>query len=357
MNNRVLVGLSGGIDSLVAVIRLKQSGYIPIGCTFDIQHSISQPNTGNNIDHAKQIAEKLRIEHHIIDISEEFDRHIVNYYIHEYIAGRTPNPCVKCNQIIKWPLFFKQADIYQCDYIATGHYAEITSIDGIPVIKKSIDENKDQSFFLWALTSLMLSKIIFPLTGLTKENIIQIAEKHGFGYMTNRQSTTGACFISNRDYRVILRQLCLKNKISIKKGIFADLEGNWLGRHNGHPFYTIGQRHRLGINLNQPLFVQHIDPFSGIITLSDFNRLFKNSFHLSDYILHFPEIVQKKDVEIKIRYRGQFATGKIKIKDKYLKIELSEPEWGITPGQTVAIYSDKILIGGGYISNDFETFF
>ncbi len=341
---RVLLGLSGGRDSFVAIHSLREMGFFPVGITF-----ITKTNP-ILLARINSIADILSIEHHYVDIQEVFSTEVVNHFVDSYLMGQTPNPCVRCNQKIKWPVLFAKANELKCDFVATGHYAQIIQIQGQKAIQKAFDDDKDQSFFLWGLEPEMLDRIIFPLGGLSFDEVKEIAQRIGFGYFGNVNSSVGPCFTETRDYRLFLREECKKREKIIKLGAFFDLQGNWLGHHKGYPYYTIGQRKGLGIKTNRRYFVNSIDTHTGNVFLSDFNDLFKSCFYLSDFKIHNNDLKNSKEVEIRVRYRGKSTSGKFNTENERLKVMLKRPEWGIAPGQAIAIYDRDVLVGGGFIA-------
>ncbi len=349
---RVLLGMSGGTDSSVAAILLKEQGYEVVGTTLRLW---SETDNFNNSElpqyilDAKCLAEKLNIEHHIVDAKSEFYTKVIEYFKNEYLTGRTPNPCAKCNVVLKWKLLLEQADRLECDYISTGHYTQIEFFNGNYYIKKGNDPDKEQSFFLWGLNQEILSRIIFPLGKYNKAEVKNIAAKHGFEYIANKKESTGVCFLNGGDYQPFLQNLINEANIFIPQGNYIDTDGNVIGKHNGYPFYTVGQRRGLGLNTNSPLYVSHIAPDSNTITLCNRNNLYKNEMLVTGYNLVNNNDLQN-EVITKIRYRKQAAPSIVSIIDSNtLKVNFIEPEWSIAPGQTAAFYIGERLIGGGYI--------
>jgi len=350
MRKRVLLGMSGGTDSSVAAILLQQQGFEVIGLTL---RTWSEKDTGKAepeyIVKARTLADKIGIEHHTADIRNEFYNKIISYFKNEYANGRTPHPCAKCNPEIKWETMAEYADKLDCNLLATGHYNGVSTFKGLHYITVGRDADKEQSFFLWGLKQDILSRAIFPLAGLTKTEVRQIAVEQGFAQIAGQKESIGICFLDKKDYRPFLSQLLKNDGIDTMPGYFTDKNGNIIGRHNGIPFYTVGQRRGLGLTPSEPLYVNKIDTETNNITLSDLTGLYKTTFKADDY-----NVVNKSDfdtpVDIRVRYRKQNARGIVLFDtDKTLTVNLIEPEWGIAPGQAVAFYRNNILLGGGFI--------
>lgn len=349
---RVLLGMSGGTDSSVAAILLIEQGYEVIGLTFRLW-SESDNNTNNQlptyIDDAINLAERLSIEHHVLDLKDYFYDTIIKYFKEEYLAGRTPNPCAKCNVILKWRLLNEAAIEHGCNHIATGHYANIETHLGRNYISKGIDPEKEQSFFLWGLNQEILKKAIFPLGNLTKTRVKEIAVERGFEKVATKKESIGVCFINGGDYKPFLADLLLKEDKLPGEGSFIDVQQNILGKHTGYPFYTVGQRRGLGLSPNEPWYVTHINAVNNTITLGKRNDLYQNEMHVVNYYFHDLSDVSGELI-VRIRYRKQSAIAILKIVDeKNLVVYFNDKEWSIAPGQTAAFYIDDRLIGGGFI--------
>ena len=255
--------MSGGIDSTVAAMLLLEQGYELVGVTFRTFDSIKESCLARekgccsveSIMEAKHMAKTLGFEHHILDFRDTFREHVIANFISEYSRGRTPNPCVLCNSHIKWGELVKAADEYGCDLIATGHYAQIAEHRGHWYLRNAVDTHKDQTYFLWMLTEENLRRTVFPLGGLTKPEVRQIAFDHGFEKLSKKSESQEICFVPNNDYRQFLSE----QGVQVPSGKFVNAEGKVLGEHTGFCNYTIGQRKGLGVALGTPQFVTKID--------------------------------------------------------------------------------------------------
>lgn len=345
MAKRVLLGMSGGTDSSTSILYLREAGYEVVGVTFLFAGSEDR----EDVIRAVALADMLKIEHHIVDLRSEFKQIVIDYFVNEYANARTPFPCVVCNKHLKWPQLLKLAKQLSCDKIATGHYAGIKYYKGYPVISKGIDPDKDQSFFLWSIPKEILDYIIFPLEEVLKTDVRIKAQASGLENIAGQKDSMGICFSDEPDYRDYLKKFPEANA-SFLPGDFVDLQGNKLGRHNGLVGYTVGQRKGLGLNLNKPLFVNRMNRDKNQIVLSDFKDLFVNELLLKDYHLYVPfEEIKQLNMVIRIRYRGQHATGVVRVEDKGLRIVLDNAEWGIAPGQTAVLYYKNLVLGGGFV--------
>ena len=347
MKPRVLLGLSSGIDSSVTATILKNKGLDVIGVTFifsDIEKESVQVK--ESLHH---IIKKLDIEHFFVDLRKEFDEIVISYFLSEYRFGRTPFPCAVCNPQIKFANLIKLAKKLNCKYISTGHYAQIIEYKNFRYIKKAIDKEKDQSFFLWGLRQDVLHRLIFPLGRITKNEVRKLAKKNGLDSLIEKEESRGVCFIQGNNYRNFFKQ----KGLNLSSGKFIDKNGKILGEHSGITDYTIGQRRGLGLQCSTPQFVSDIRPSTNEIVLSDFNNLFKTKIIIEGYHFNSPESIDKqKFYVVKIRYRLQENTCRINIKNgKLAIIELLEPVAMVANGQTAVLYDKNKVIGGGFIQN------
>lgn len=361
MSKRVLLAMSGGIDSTVALILLKEQGYEVVGLTYRTFDSVSkacwEKETGcctiDAIMEAKANAEKFGIEHHILDLREKFDKTIINNFVFEYLAGRTPNPCVECNSTMKWGEVLKKADELNCDYIATGHYAKVLSKGDRYFLQKGEDERKDQTYFLWALSQNDLARTIFPLGNLKKDEVRKIALKNGMEKLVKKRESQEICFIPDNDYRRFIRERIPDIDERIGPGKFVDIDGKIIGSHSGYPFYTIGQRKGLNIAMGYPVYVTKIDSASNTLTLGEKKDLLRSSLKLSNInLMKFGILEDGLELTTKIRYNNKGTQSKIFKDGDFYRIDFEEPVSGVTPGQSAVFYQNNDVVGGGVIFSD-----
>lgn len=348
---RVLIGMSGGIDSTVAAILLLEQGYELVGATFrtfdSIKDSCIAKEKGccsvESIMEAQHMAATLGFEHHILDFRDTFREHVIANFVSEYACGRTPNPCVLCNSHIKWGKLMQAAEQYGCDMIATGHYAQIAEHRGHTYLKNAVDTHKDQTYFLWMLTEENLRHTLFPLGGLTKTEVRQIALEHGFEQLSKKAESQEICFVPNNDYRTFLAE----QGVTVPQGEYIDSRGKVLGMHQGHCHYTIGQRKGLGIALGAPKFVTKIDATNNRITLGDREDLLTTEATIADVrIRDWDWLHESPAVQARIRYKSPAVDATLLAEEH---IHFSTPVWGVTPGQSLVIYKEDLVIGGGII--------
>ena len=373
-NTRVLLGMSGGTDSSVAAMRLLEAGYEVIGVTFRFYEL---NGSTEYLEDARNLAERLGIRHITYDAREIFAQQIIEYFVQEYLAGRTPVPCTLCNNYLKWPLLAKIADEMGIFYIATGHYAQNIQLNETFYITYAADSDKDQTFFLWGLKQDILNRMLLPMGDITKAEARAWAAEHGFRKVATKKDSIGVCFCP-MDYRTFLKDWLVRNgqmSVSnseasinnsqtsgndkqtwsdrIRRGRFVDEKGNFIAWHEGYPFYTIGQRRGLGIHLNRPVFVKEIDPEKNEVMLASLSSLEKTEMWLKDWnLVNQERTLDRSDIIVKIRYRKQENHGTITVtSDHLLHVQLHEPLTAIAPGQAAAFYGDGLLLGGGIIVN------
>jgi len=355
---KVLVAMSGGIDSTVTAMLLHEQGYEVIGITmktWDYANSgASKKETGccslDSINDARQVAVEMGFHHFIIDIREEFGDFVIDNFVDEYMAGRTPNPCVLCNTHIKWSALLKRADALDCEFIATGHYASIENINNRYFITKSKDAQKDQSYVLWGLTQECLKRTLFPLGKMTKPEVRKLAEDRGYSELAKKGESYEICFVPDNDYRNFLRHRIEGLDEKVAGGHFVDQQGNILGEHLGYPFYTIGQRKGLGIALGKPKFVTEIQPDSNTVVLGDVEDLVKNGMFVGQVnAMKYESIPDNLEVVTKIRYKDPGTVSVLKNKDHKLFVEFQANVGGVAPGQSAVFFEGNHLVGGGII--------
>jgi tRNA-uridine 2-sulfurtransferase len=355
---RVLVAMSGGVDSSVAALMLHEQGYEVIGFTlktWDYSSSGSkQKETGccslDSINDARQVAVRMGFKHYVLDVREEFEKEIVCDFINEYLSGHTPNPCVLCNTHIKWGLLLNKADVLECGYIATGHYARVREDNKRFVLYKGADENKDQSYVLWGLRQEFLSRTIFPLGNLTKREIKLQARKAGFDNLSDKSESFEICFIPGDDYRSFLNHRIPGLNEKFDGGDFISTEGKFLGKHKGYPFYTIGQRKGLVIATGSPMYVVEIIPEKNIIVLGSKDELKKNSLRVKNYnLIKYEHIPDNMEAVTKIRYKDLGTTSHLYQKNDIIDVEFTGNVNAIAPGQSAVFYEGNDVVGGGII--------
>jgi len=363
---KVLVAMSGGIDSTVVALMLHKQGYEVIGITmktWDYASSGSgSKETGccnvDSFNDARQAAVQHGFPHFILDIRDEFGDFVIDNFVEEYIAGRTPNPCVMCNTHIKWRALLKRANALGCDYIATGHYANIhKGEDGRYYLSKGLDETKDQSYVLWGLEQDLLSRTLLPLGGYHKTEIRQLAADYGYPELAKKSESYEICFVPDNDYRGFLKRRVDGLEQRVQGGWFVDKTGKKLGQHSGYPFYTIGQRKGL-IAMGHPVYVTHIDPATNTVVLGDLSDLDKSELTVGKLNWQKYQAVQDgMEVLVKIRYKDKGTMGHLYMDGDQVRVELLAPAAGIAPGQSAVFYEGDTVIGGGIIKRQEEFIF
>lgn len=343
----VLLGMSGGTDSSVAAMRLQEAGYEVTGVTFRFY----EPNGSTDyVEEARELARQLGIQHITYDVREEFRHRIIRYFIHEYLVGHTPVPCTFCNNELKWPLLAKLADEHHIEFIATGHYVRTVCKNGVVYIAPALDKDKDQSFFLWGLKQDILSRMLLPMGDITKEQVRAYAAERGFERVATKKDSIGVCFCP-MDYRSFLKKEVPAEQLP-GRGCFLDESGAFLGWHEGYPFYTIGQRRGLGIQLNRAVFVKEMNVARNEVILAPLSSLYKKQIVLKKWnLVNAAEVLQGQIVIIKIRYRKQANRCRVTLIDSgLLRVDLLNPLESIASGQAAAFYNEEgLLLGGGII--------
>jgi tRNA-specific 2-thiouridylase len=341
---KVVIAMSGGVDSSVAASLLKEDGYDIIGATMQIWPS-DEP-----VADAQKVAHKLGIPHHVMNFRDIFTRKVLTDFCREYSRGRTPNPCIRCNQYVKFGALLEKARELGADFIATGHYARIETDDntGTYLLKKGADANKDQSYFLYPLTQQQLRHTLFPVGNLTKDRVREIAGELGLPVAAKPESKD-ICFIPDDDYTEFLRDYVPQ---AIKPGPILDELGNILGRHQGVMAYTIGQRQGLGIAAEEPLYVIAIAPDRNAVVVGTREKIYGNELIATE--VHWISAARpgpSLKVKARIRYRHPEAESLINtMVDSSVYVRFTEPQMAITPGQAVVFYDGDTVLGGGTIS-------
>jgi tRNA-specific 2-thiouridylase len=356
---RVLVAMSGGIDSSVAAVLLHEQGYEVIGMTMKTWDYASaggdKKETGccslDSINDARHIAVSLGFPHYILDIREEFGDSVIDYFTNEYVEGRTPNPCVMCNTHIKWDALLRRADQLGCEFIATGHYAQIRQENGRHIISKGVDALKDQSYVLWGVSQESLARTILPLGHLTKARIREMATERGFVDLVNKSESYEICFVPDNDYRGFLKRRIPELEEQVKGGNFIDLEGNIIGKHDGYPFYTVGQRKGLGKAFGYPAFVIEIRKETNEVVIGKVEDLNRTGMWVGQLNLQKYDSIPAEGIETvtKVRYKDAGTAGHIEQVGKTMKVDFAFDVSGIAPGQAAVFYEGDDVVGGGWI--------
>ncbi|EPY2274188.1 tRNA 2-thiouridine(34) synthase MnmA [Clostridium sporogenes] len=354
MKKKVLVGMSGGVDSSVAAYLLKEQGYEVIGVTMQIwqdDEEFTEKEGGccslSAVADARRVANKIGIPFYVMNFKDAFKRNVIDYFVDEYMEGRTPNPCIACNKFIKFSSFLDKAMAMDIDYVATGHYAIIKKQKDRYIIRKSEDDKKDQTYALYNLTQFQLERTLMPCGQYKKSQIREIAKDIGLR-VHNKKDSEEICFIPDNDHGRYIKNR-FPNKV--REGNFVDKQGNVLGKHKGIVYYTIGQRKGLGIAFGKPMYVVDINPFKNEVVLGSIKDLLNTELVAKDInYIPFDTLKEPMEVEAKIRY-SQIPSKAIitPIDDGRVRVNFHEKQRAITKGQSVVFYKDDLLIGGGII--------
>lgn len=352
----VVVGMSGGVDSSVAALLLKEQGYNVIGVTMQIwqdeERDIQEENAGccglSAVEDARRVANKLEIPYYVMNFKEEFKRDVIDYFVDEYKEGKTPNPCIACNRYVKWESLLTRSVNIGADYIATGHYAKVVQLDnGRYALKQSKTINKDQTYALYNLTQDQLSKTLMPVGDYEKDEIRELAETINLR-IANKPDSQDICFVPDGDYGKFLEDYTGEK---IEPGNFIDTEGAIIGQHKGIVYYTIGQRKGLGLSLGKPGFVVEIRPETNEVVIGDNKETFGFALKADRLnFMPFEKIEGELTCTAKIRYSQKPGACHVKmVGDDEMEVRFEDAQRAITPGQAVVLYDGELVIGGGTI--------
>jgi len=354
--NKVVVAMSGGVDSSVVAALLLEKGYDVIGATMQIwpENSENGKNEGGccslaAVEDARRVANKLGIPYYVINFKDYFQKKVIDYFVEEYLAGRTPNPCVACNRYVKFGEFLRKAHNLNVFYIATGHYAiiEYDRERGRYLLRKSITDEKDQTYALYNMTQYQLEHTLMPLGEYTKEETREIASKLGFA-VADKPDSQEICFVDDDDYAKFITQ---KADREIHPGNFVDTRGNVLGKHKGIVHYTIGQRRGLGLAMGRPVYVVDIDTLNNVVVVGEADETYSKGLICGDInLILFDKLEGEMDVAVKIRYNASPVNAVIsRQEENRIRVDFEKPQRAVTPGQAVVFYRDDLVIGGGTI--------
>lgn len=349
-NKKIVLAMSGGVDSSVCVDLLQKKGYEVIGLTFVMSEEPDSNGFIDFVNDAKIVAKNFGIKHYVVDLKEEFEEKIINYFVESYLNGQTPNPCVLCNPTVKWKNLIDFANTIGIEQVATGHYAYIKNENGRVYLSQPADDLKNQTYFLWDLPQEYIKRTIFPLTDFKKPQVKELATKLGLVKHAEKAESYDVCFIKDKDYRIYLDKKLEARNIILKPGDFVTEDGTIVGKHDGIAHYTIGQRKGLGVAMGVPYYVKKIDKSKNQVIIAPRENLTSRQLLVRDYsFMKYTEIEDGKTFLTKVRYRDSGNLATITKKGDNLLVEFKNDVFGVTPGQSAVFYENNDLVGGGII--------
>ncbi len=358
MSAKAVIAMSGGVDSSVAALLMKMRGCTCMGATMKLFHNedigLCREHTCcslEDVEDARSVAYALGMPYYVFNFSDRFRRDVIDRFVAAYEIGVTPNPCIDCNRYLKFDKLFQRMAELEYDWIVTGHYArtEYDAKSGRYLLKRAVDGNKDQSYVLWTITQEQLAHVRFPLGGMRKAEVRALAEAHGL-INAGKHDSQDICFVQNGSYADFIEQYTGK---TYPPGDFVDMAGRVLGRHRGVIHYTVGQRRGLGLALEEPMYVQSIDPAANTVTLCAERELYTRRLTAGDInLIAVPELCGAMRVQAKVRYRqpAQWATATQTAPGRFM-LEFDEPQRAVTRGQSAVLYDGDLVIGGGIIES------
>ena len=343
---KVVVGMSGGIDSTLTAIKLKEDGFLVVGVTLWM---LDSAKTLKAIDDAKLQAQRIGIEHHVVDCRNIFTETIIRPFAEAYLKGETPSPCAWCNPQVKWKLLAEFADSIGATQIASGHYVQTTEHNGHHYVTKGSDPKKDQSYYLWMLPESIIRRMVQPMGSILKEQAKQEIRDRRFDDLVPNRESMSVCFLEGMDYRHFIAQLMPKRMAEVRPGDVLDESGNAIGRHSGIPFYTIGQKRGLELTVEREAYIQAIDSASNTITIGRKSDLLRTEFRVREiHLISKEEITPTTPLEVKVRGLGlnPEGYGYLSAVGDAGTVTLDHPAWAISPGQPVVFYIGDRLVGG-----------
>jgi tRNA-uridine 2-sulfurtransferase len=355
----VLIGMSGGVDSSVAAALLARQGYRVIGITLNVWPEgegvavVEREDACcalGAVEDARRVCDALDIPHYVVNFRDVFQRQVIDNFVQEYRDGRTPNPCVRCNQFIKFDALLAKAEVFGADLVATGHYARTVQLaSGRWALRKAADPKKDQTYVLYVMSQERLSRTIFPLGDLLKEETRALAEELRL-HVAGKPESQEICFVPTRDYRDYLRA---NAPDALTEGPIVDASGKTMGRHNGVAFYTVGQRRGLGIAGPQPLFVTDLRPDTNTVVVGEAGSLYATEAYAGGVNwVSIPTLEAPTRVMAKARYKAEEVRATIEPEGELVRIRFDEPQRAVTPGQSVVFYDGDVVVGGGTLERN-----